>query len=68
MKELKVTNRLFFGKTKIWSANNLEKFLSNLNIIETEFKRNDLNQDTQFYYFLTQNLSKISFKNTNNFV
>ncbi|PHX88704.1 MAG: hypothetical protein CK535_05430, partial [Pelagibacteraceae bacterium] len=26
---------------KIWSANNLEKFLSNLNIIETEFKRND---------------------------
>jgi DNA polymerase-3 subunit delta len=53
---------------KIWSANNLEKFLSNLNIIETEFKRNDLNQDTQFYYFLTQNLSKISFKNTNNFV
>ena len=53
---------------KIWSANNLEKFLSNLNIIETEFKRNDLSQDTQFYYFLTQNLSKISFKNTNNFV
>ena len=53
---------------KIWSANNLEKFLSNLNIIETEFKRNDLNQDTQFYYFLTQNLSKISLKNTNNFI
>jgi DNA polymerase-3 subunit delta len=53
---------------KIWNANNLEKFLSNLNIIETEFKRNDLNQDTQFYYFLTQNLSKISFKNTNNFI
>ena len=53
---------------KIWSANNLEKFLSNLNIIETEFKRNDLNQDTQFYYFLTQNLSKIAFKNTNNFI
>jgi DNA polymerase-3 subunit delta len=53
---------------KIWSANNLEKFLSNLNIIETEFKINDLNQDTQFYYFLTQNLSKISLKNTNNFV
>ena len=53
---------------KIWSANNLEKFLSNLNIIETEFKRNDLNQDTQFYYFLTQNLSKITFKNTNNFI
>lgn len=51
---------------KIWSANNLEKFLSNLNIIETEFKRNDLNQDAQFYYFLTQNLSKISFKNSNN--
>jgi len=39
-----------------------------LNIIETEFKRNDLNQDTQFYYFLTQNLSKISLKNTNNFI
>jgi len=53
---------------KIWSDNNLEKFLSNLNIIETEFKRNDLNQDTQFYYFLTQNLSKISLKNTNNFI
>jgi DNA polymerase III subunit delta len=53
---------------KIWSANNLEIFLSNLNIIETEFKRNDLNQDTQFYYFLTQNLSKISLKNTNNFI
>jgi DNA polymerase-3 subunit delta len=53
---------------KIWGTNNLEKFLSNLNIIETEFKRNDLNQDTQFYYFLTQNLSKISLKNTNNFI
>ena len=53
---------------KIWNTNNLEKFLSNLNVIETEFKRNDLNQDTQFYYFLTQNLSKIPFKNTNNFV
>ena len=53
---------------KIWSANNLEKFLSNLNIIETEFKRNDLSQDTQFYYFLTQNLSKIALKNTNNFI
>jgi DNA polymerase-3 subunit delta len=53
---------------KIWSVNNLEKFLSNLNIIETEFKRDDLNQDTQFYYFLTQNLSKIALKNTNNFI
>ena len=53
---------------KIWNAANLEKFLSNLNVIETEFKRNDLNQDTQFYYFLTQNLSKIAFKNTNNFI
>jgi DNA polymerase-3 subunit delta len=53
---------------KIWSANNLEKFLSNLNIIETEFKRNDLSQDTQFYYFLTQNLSKIGLKNTDNFI
>ena len=53
---------------KIWSINNLEKFLSNLNTIETEFKRNDLNQDTQFYYFLTQNLSKIALKNTNNFI
>jgi len=53
---------------KIWSTNNLEKFLSNLNIIETEFKRSDLNQDTQFYYFLTQNLSKIALKNTNNFI
>jgi DNA polymerase-3 subunit delta len=53
---------------KIWNANNLEKFLSNLNIIETDFKRNELNQDIQFYYFLTQNLSKISLKNTNNFI
>ena len=53
---------------KIWNTDNLEKFLSNLNIIETEFKRNDLNQDTQFYYFLTQNLSKITLKNTNNFI
>ena len=53
---------------KIWNTNNLKKFLSNLNVIETDFKRNDLNQDTQFYYFLTQNLSKIAFKNTNNFI
>ena len=53
---------------KIWNTNNLEKFLSNLNVIETQFKRNDLNQDAQFYYFLTQNLSKVAFKNTNNFV
>jgi DNA polymerase-3 subunit delta len=53
---------------KIWSANNLEKFLTNLNLIETELKRKDLNQDTQFYYFLTQNLSKIALKNTNNFI
>jgi DNA polymerase-3 subunit delta len=53
---------------KIWSINNLKKFLTNLNVIETEFKRNDLNQDTQFYYFLTQNLSKIGLKNTNNFI
>jgi DNA polymerase-3 subunit delta len=53
---------------KIWSTNNLEKFLSNLNAIETEFKRNGLNQDTQFYYFLTQNLSKIAFKNADNFI
>ena len=53
---------------KTWNTNKLEKFLSNLNIIETEFKRNDLSQDTQFYYFLTQNLSKIALKNTNNFI
>ena len=53
---------------KIWNTNNLEKFLSNLNVIETEFKRNDLNQDIQFYYFLTQNLSKIAFKNADNFI
>ena len=53
---------------KTWNTNNLEKFLSNLNVIETEFKKNDLNQDIQFYYFLTQNLSKVAFKNTNNFV
>jgi DNA polymerase-3 subunit delta len=53
---------------KIWNTNNLEKLLSNLNIIETEFKRNDLNKDIQFYYFLTQNLSKIAFKNADNFI
>ncbi|CAN1599129.1 HolA DNA polymerase III, delta subunit [Candidatus Pelagibacterales bacterium] len=53
---------------KIWNTNNLEKLLSNLNVIETEFKRNDLNQDIQFYYFLTQNLSKIAFKNADNFI
>ena len=53
---------------KIWTTTNLEKFLNNLNIIECEFKRNDLNQDTQFYYFLTQNLSKITLKNSNNFI
>jgi len=53
---------------KTWKINDLEKFLSNLNLIETNFKRNDLNQDTQFYYFLTQNLSKVSFKNANNFI
>jgi DNA polymerase-3 subunit delta len=53
---------------KIWNTNNLEKFLSNLNVIETEFKKKDLNQDTQFYYFLTQNLSKIAFKNADNFI
>ena len=53
---------------KIWNTNSLEKFLSNLNIVETEFKRNDLNQDTQFYYFLTRNLSKVALKNTNNFI
>jgi DNA polymerase-3 subunit delta len=53
---------------KIWNTNNLVKFLSNLNVIETEFKRNDINQDTQFYYFLTQNLSKIAFKNADNFI
>jgi DNA polymerase-3 subunit delta len=53
---------------KIWNTNNLEKLLSNSNIIETEFKRNDLNQDIQFYYFLTQNLSKIAFKNADNFI
>jgi DNA polymerase III subunit delta len=53
---------------KIWNTNNLEKLLSNLNVIETKFKRNDLNQDIQFYYFLTQNLSKIAFKNADNFI
>jgi DNA polymerase-3 subunit delta len=53
---------------KIWNANSLEKFFSNLNVIETEFKKKDLNQDIQFYYFLTQNLSKIAFKNANNFI
>jgi len=53
---------------KIWSSKNLEKLLINLNIIETNFKRNELAQDTQFFYFLTQNLSKVSFKNANNFI
>jgi DNA polymerase-3 subunit delta len=53
---------------KIWNCKNLEKLLINLNIIETNFKRNELAQDTQFFYFLTQNLSKVSFKNTNNFI
>jgi len=53
---------------KIWNAQSLEKFFSNLNVIETEFKKKDLNQDIQFYYFLTQNLSKIAFKNANNFI
>jgi len=53
---------------KIWSSKNLEKLLINLNIIETNFKRYELAQDTQFFYFLTQNLSKVSFKNTNNFI
>jgi DNA polymerase-3 subunit delta len=51
---------------KIWSSKNLEKLLINLNIIETNFKRNELAQDTQFFYFLTENLSKVAFKNTNN--
>jgi len=53
---------------KNWKVNDLEKFLSNLNKIETDFKKDDLDQDTQFYYFLSQNLSKVSFKNTNNFI
>ena len=53
---------------KIWSSKNLEKLLINSNIIETNFKRDELGQDTQFFYFLTQNLSKVSFKNTNNFI
>ena len=53
---------------KIWSSKNLEKLIINLKIIETNFKRNELAQDTQFFYFLTQNLSKVSFKNTNNFI
>jgi DNA polymerase-3 subunit delta len=53
---------------KIWSTKNLEKLLINLNIIETNFKRNESAQNTQFFYFLTQNLTKASFKNTNNFI
>jgi DNA polymerase-3 subunit delta len=53
---------------KDWKVNDLEKFLINLNKIETDFKKDDLDQDTQFYYFLTQNLSKVSFKNANNFI
>jgi DNA polymerase-3 subunit delta len=53
---------------KIWNNKNLEKLLISLNVIETNFKRNELAQDTQFFYFLTQNLSKVPFKNTNNFI
>jgi len=53
---------------KIWKINDLKKFISNLNMIETDFKRNNLSQDTQFYYFLTQNLSKVPSKNANNFI
>ena len=53
---------------KIWNSKNLEKLLINLNIIETNFKKSELAQGTQFFYFLTQNLSKVSFKNTNNFI
>jgi len=53
---------------KNWKVNDLEKFLSNLNKIETDLKKDNLDQDTQFYYFLTQNLSKVSFKNANNFI
>jgi DNA polymerase-3 subunit delta len=53
---------------KIWSSKNLEKLLINLNIIETNFKRSELAPDTQFFYFLTQNLSKVAFKNANNFI
>ena len=53
---------------KIWNSKNLEKLLINLNIIETNFKRDELSQDTQFFYFLTQNLSEVSFKNANNFI
>jgi DNA polymerase-3 subunit delta len=53
---------------KIWNNKNLEKLLINLNIIETNFKRNEFAKDTQFFYFLTQNLFKVSFKNTNNFI
>ena len=53
---------------KIWNTKNLEKLLINLNVIETNFKRDDLSQDTQFFYFLTQNLSKVFLKNTNNFI
>jgi DNA polymerase-3 subunit delta len=53
---------------KIWRDNDLEKFFCNLNMIETNFKKDDLSKDTQFYYFLTENLSKVSFKNANNIV
>ena len=53
---------------KIWSSKNLEKLLINLNIIETNFKRSELAPDTQFFYFLTQNLSKVALKNANNFI
>jgi len=53
---------------KIWNTNSLKALLGNLNILETEFKKNELNQDIQFYYFITQNLSKISSKNSNNFI
>ncbi len=46
---------------KIWNIKDLQKLFNNLNSLEKEIKLSNINQDIQFYYFLTENLSKRSF-------
>jgi DNA polymerase-3 subunit delta len=46
---------------KIWNIKDLQKLFNNLNYLEKEIKLSNINQDIQFYYFLTENLSKKSF-------
>ena len=46
---------------KIWNIKDLQKLFNNLNCLEKEIKLSNINQDIQFYYFLTENLSKRSF-------